>query len=106
MIKDISELLQRRHAQQTGVIYCLSKADCEEVAAALSAEGTHAEYYHAGLPPEERESVQQRWMNDEVKVRSRDRHACMHACMHTLRMDDEAKVRCATVVVVVVTAPP
>jgi bloom syndrome protein len=56
------------HRGQCGIVYCLSKRDCEEVAAHLSAHGVRASFYHADLPPPERAARQAAWTNDEIAV--------------------------------------
>ena len=77
---------------QTGIIYCFSKFDCEKVSSDLShAFADHkcgqcfacksnmnrrcqkykkvsVSFYHAGLEPEVRESVQSKWSNDEIHI--------------------------------------
>eukprot|EP00887_Chlorella_sp_A99_P000649 scaffold5.g649.t1 len=63
---------------QSGIVYCLARAECERVAEEL--EGQLAEllggrlssgrrrvkHYHASLSPEEREAVQMEWTNGDV----------------------------------------
>ncbi|KAF3921992.1 hypothetical protein ABW20_dc0104710 [Dactylellina cionopaga] len=68
-IKEIVELIQSpKYKGKCGIIYCLSKANCETVAAQLQKVRVKAHYYHAGLTNEERKSVQTRWQKGEVKV--------------------------------------
>ncbi len=50
------------------IVYVRSRRRTREIAAVLEAEGISADYYHAGLPPEEKELKQNRWKNDEVRV--------------------------------------
>lgn len=49
------------HKDQSGIIYCLSRASTEKVADALKREGYNAECYHAGLSNDIRQAVQQRF---------------------------------------------
>ncbi len=51
-----------------GIIYCLSRKNTEMVAEELKKKGIHAEAYHAGLPSEERASVQERFKMDQIQV--------------------------------------
>ncbi|KAL4856507.1 ATP-dependent DNA helicase Q-like 4A [Chlorella vulgaris] len=64
---------------QCGIVYCLSRAECERVADELEAqlaEGIfplrngrrRVKHYHASLSPEEREAVQAEWTNGDVPV--------------------------------------
>ncbi len=57
-----------RSSQPPGIIYGFSRKECEELAASLRQAGVNAAYYHAGLEPTERSSVQERFMTDEVDV--------------------------------------
>jgi ATP-dependent DNA helicase RecQ len=53
---------------KSGIIYSLSRKETEEWALALRAAGINAEYYHAGLSPDERSQVQEDFVKDEVPV--------------------------------------
>eukprot|EP00477_Mikrocytos_mackini_P000912 GAHX01000979.1.p1 GENE.GAHX01000979.1~~GAHX01000979.1.p1 ORF type:complete len:1088 (-),score=240.76 GAHX01000979.1:113-3376(-) len=68
IIDDISELIQNRYTNDSGIIYCLSRKDCEKVSSELSKKGIACCYYHAGLSNEEREKIQSGWSNDEFTV--------------------------------------
>ncbi|CAN5320312.1 hypothetical protein BH24ACT19_BH24ACT19_16680 [soil metagenome] len=57
-----------RSSPPPGIIYGFTRKECEELAASLGRSGVNAAYYHAGLRPEERSSVQERFMTDEVDV--------------------------------------
>ena len=46
-VQDIAKVLRENHDGHTGIVYCCSKKDCEEVAAKLRERGVHAEHYHA-----------------------------------------------------------
>jgi len=51
-----------------GIVYCLSRADCEGVAAALKAGGVRAGHYHAGVPTASRVAVQNAWQSGHLSV--------------------------------------
>ena len=53
---------------QTGIVYALSRRRVEEVAELLLADGFKAAAYHAGLPAEQRRSVQEAFDRDEVQL--------------------------------------
>ena len=57
-----------KHANQSGIIYCLSRKGTETVAAALQKEGISVAYYHAGMTAEQRSSVQVRFIRDDIQV--------------------------------------
>ena len=52
----------------SGIIYCLSRASTESLAMDLKDEGFQALPYHAGLTKEERDKHQNLFINDEVKI--------------------------------------
>lgn len=52
----------------SGIIYCLSRKSTESVAAKLKAAGYSAEAYHAGLSPEDRETIQDNFIQDKTKI--------------------------------------
>ncbi|KAL0279324.1 UNVERIFIED_CONTAM: hypothetical protein PYX00_000916 [Menopon gallinae] len=68
VIKEIAELIQKEYKKETGVIYCFSRKECEDVAKELKMYGVDAVAYHAGLDDNARTRVQNQWMNDKVKV--------------------------------------
>jgi ATP-dependent DNA helicase RecQ len=50
------------------IVYVRSRKKCREIADQLNAAGIGATFYHAGLAPELKESRQNQWRNDEVRV--------------------------------------
>ena len=50
------------------IIYCASRRQTEEVAAFLREKGLAADHFHAGLPPETKKNVQQRFIGGELRV--------------------------------------
>ena len=57
-----------QHKDESGIIYCTSRKRTEEIAQKLGAKGLNARCYHAGLPLEERQSVQDLFIKDEVEI--------------------------------------
>ena len=66
-IKQILEVLEG-YKEESGIIYCLSRARTEAVALDLVKKGIKAEAYHAGLSAEERSRRQERFVKDETQV--------------------------------------
>jgi len=60
--------LIRRHQGESGIIYCLAKKTCEKLAEKLQKEGVSVGVYHAGLPTDERNRVQEDFINDRIQV--------------------------------------
>ena len=53
---------------QAGIVYALSRKRVGEIAARLQERGIRAAAYHAGLPSDERQAVQEGFLRDEVQV--------------------------------------
>ena len=60
--------LIRRHRGESGIIYCLAKKTCEKLAEKLQKDGVSVGVYHAGLPTDERNRVQEDFINDRIQV--------------------------------------
>jgi ATP-dependent DNA helicase RecQ len=65
--KAIIEFIER-HRGESGIIYCMSRAKTESVAAMLAKNGIRAGIYHAGLSPEHRNMTQEDFINDRIQV--------------------------------------
>jgi ATP-dependent DNA helicase RecQ len=57
-----------RHRDQSGIVYCLSRREVDEIAAWLRGEGHRALPYHAGLADEERHRNQDAFLNEEIDI--------------------------------------
>lgn len=53
---------------ESGIIYCLSRKNTEEVSAYLNSCGIESRFYHAGIDGEERAKVQTNFINDSSKI--------------------------------------
>ncbi|NWT62076.1 BLM protein, partial [Erythrocercus mccallii] len=62
---DCLEWIKKYHPHDSGIIYCLSRHECDTTAAILQKEGLAALAYHAGLTDANRDLVQQKWVNQE-----------------------------------------
>ncbi|WP_304488324.1 ATP-dependent DNA helicase RecQ [Duncaniella muris] len=51
-----------------GIVYVRSRRRCREIADLLRREGISAEFYHAGLDPEEKDRRQNLWKEDSVRI--------------------------------------
>lgn len=58
----------KKHADEAGIIYCLSRKSTERVAARLRKEGIKAEHYHAQLSTAARSRVQNDFLRDNLQV--------------------------------------
>ncbi|XP_070618493.1 recQ-like DNA helicase BLM isoform X2 [Erythrolamprus reginae] len=62
---DCLQWIKKYHPCDSGIIYCLSRYECDSVANALQGGGLSALAYHAGLPDGTRDLVQQKWINQD-----------------------------------------
>src|SRR6476659_5804142 len=67
-ITQLKSFIAERHAGDAGIVYCLSRAKVEDVAATLSEAGIAALPYHAGLDANMRARNQDRFINEDGVV--------------------------------------
>lgn len=65
--EDLVEFLNEQK-EDSGIIYCLSRASTESLAANLKDDGFNAEAYHAGLEKNIREERQDKFLKDDIKI--------------------------------------
>ena len=65
--KTILDFIER-HANESGIIYCMSRSKTETVAQMLRKQGIPCEAYHAGLSAEVRNRVQDNFINDRLQI--------------------------------------
>lgn len=66
-LKAILKIIKQHH-HESGIIYCLSRKGCEQLAKKLAEKGVDVGVYHAGLPAMERNRVQDDFLNDRLEV--------------------------------------
>ncbi|KAI8502221.1 hypothetical protein Bbelb_198090 [Branchiostoma belcheri] len=59
--KEVIELIHSRFRNKTGIVYCLSRKECETVSDELCRSGTSACAYHAGMSDKDRMRIQDMW---------------------------------------------
>jgi bloom syndrome protein len=67
-LDDIKTLIKTKFSKASGIIYCLSRKDCESTAEKLQMSNISAICYHAGLSDKVREKVQQDWITDKYRI--------------------------------------
>ena len=68
-LDSIAKTIGEKYESQSGIVYCFSRRDCEQVAEALcKTYGIQAHHYHAGMKPDEKRRVQQQWQKGAVHV--------------------------------------
>ncbi|KAL3538533.1 hypothetical protein ACH5RR_001899 [Cinchona calisaya] len=65
---DIDNFIKENHFDECGIIYCLSRMDCEKVAEKLQAYGHKAAFYHGSMDPAQRTFIQKQWSKDEINI--------------------------------------
>jgi ATP-dependent DNA helicase RecQ len=67
LLSQIREVVDR-HPNDSGLVYCIRRADVEEIAANLASLGYQALPYHAGMSDEDRHRNQDAFINDRAKI--------------------------------------
>ena len=68
-IQNIASLIKDKHSKQTGIVYCLSRKNCEDMALALrDKHKVKAQHYHAGMESKDKSLVQKNWQSGKYHV--------------------------------------
>lgn len=69
VIDEIAEFIQHSYPNsESGIVYCFSRRECEQVATELRERGISADRYHADMDVNAREKVHMRWSNSKLQV--------------------------------------
>ncbi|GAU15810.1 hypothetical protein TSUD_236260 [Trifolium subterraneum] len=69
VIDEIAEFIQESYPNhESGIVYCFSRKECEQVAKELRERGISAGHYHADMDVNDREKVHMRWSNNKLQV--------------------------------------
>ncbi|XP_059190438.1 recQ-like DNA helicase BLM isoform X2 [Centropristis striata] len=63
--EDCISWIKKHYPRDSGIVYCLSRNDCDTMAESLQRAGLLALSYHAGLSDGDREYVQSKWINQD-----------------------------------------
>lgn len=66
-LQEITNFINQRK-NESGIVYCLSRKNTEEVASFLKENGHSVAFYHAGMSTIDREKTQTDFINDDIKV--------------------------------------
>ncbi|XP_038222052.1 Bloom syndrome protein homolog isoform X2 [Zerene cesonia] len=66
--QEIAKIIREKFFRDSGIVYCLSRKECESLTVDLRKVGIQAAAYHAGLADKKREAVQAGWVADKFKV--------------------------------------
>ncbi|CAN6247237.1 unnamed protein product [Urochloa humidicola] len=67
-LEDIDNFIRTNHFKECGIIYCLSRMDCEKVAEKLRECGHNVSHYHGSMDPVDRTRVQKLWSKDKINI--------------------------------------
>ncbi|KAK6136514.1 hypothetical protein DH2020_029750 [Rehmannia glutinosa] len=67
-VEDIDKFIKENHFDECGIIYCLSRMDCEKVAEKLQEYGHKAAFYHGSMDSPQRSMIQKQWSKDEINI--------------------------------------
>lgn len=67
-VLDMKELIKKKFPRASGIVYCLSRKDCDTMADDFNKSGISSGSYHAGLSDQRRETVQKDWITNKYKV--------------------------------------
>ncbi|OWM65022.1 mediator of RNA polymerase II transcription subunit 34 isoform X1 [Punica granatum] len=69
VVDEIAEFIRESYPNnESGIVYCFSRRECEQVAKELRDRGVSADYYHADMDVHAREKVHMRWSNSKLQV--------------------------------------
>nr|XP_027202157.1 ATP-dependent DNA helicase Q-like 4B [Dermatophagoides pteronyssinus] len=68
ILEVVSNLLRGRYYNKVGIIYCLSRTDCDTMVKKLQALKIKALSYHAGMTVTKRKTTQAAWIKEEIKI--------------------------------------
>lgn len=63
---EVIAMIKTKYKSECGIVYCLSRKDCDDYAMQMKKNGIRALSYHAGLPDNNRSDIQGRWISEEV----------------------------------------
>lgn len=66
-IRELTRFIDK-HKGDSGIIYCLSRKNVENMAEKLKKLGYNAAAFHAGMPTSQKEAVQRDFLNDDIQI--------------------------------------
>lgn len=68
VLTSMVETIHKSYKRQSGIVYTLSRKNCEELADHLNQFGIKAHHYHAGMEAGEKAEIQKMWQAGEIHV--------------------------------------
>jgi len=63
-----NQIVNSGNAGNTGIVYCLSRKECEYISGILQDKGLKASHYHASIEADLKDKVQKQWLTGNVKI--------------------------------------
>lgn len=67
-VDELTELINTSYSRKCGIIYCMSRKQCETLAKQLSERNINAAHYHAAMEPAAKRKVQTEWQQGKTHI--------------------------------------
>ncbi len=67
-LAEIVAFIKTKFPRGAGILYCLSRKECENQEYELKKNNIKAMSYHAGLSDKQRNDVQSKWISNKIQV--------------------------------------
>ena len=64
---EVIGMIKAKFKDHCGIVYCISRKDCDEYASQMKVNGIKALSYHAGLSDKQRSEIQGKWVSEKVR---------------------------------------
>ena len=68
IVEDIYNLIISRFSDQSGIIYCRTKLECENLQKILEKKGIRCKFYHSAMEQKVKDGVLKLWQEDDISV--------------------------------------
>lgn len=68
--QEVVERIKDNFKGMAGILYCLSRKECDDISEFFNKQGIRAKAYHAGMSDKMRNAVQAEWLCNRVQVMS------------------------------------
>nr|XP_050869431.1 recQ-like DNA helicase Blm [Vespula vulgaris] len=65
---EVIAMIKTKFKNQCGIVYCLSRKDCDNYALQMRKNNIRAQSYHAGLTDNQRSDIQGHWISEEIRI--------------------------------------
>ncbi|KAJ3440109.1 atp-dependent DNA helicase q-like 4a [Anaeramoeba flamelloides] len=68
VVQEIYDFIQANYKNESGIIYCFTQQDCENLSKKLFELGLNCSFYHGGMAKNQRTLIQKKWASDVIRV--------------------------------------